>query len=545
MKKKLLIISISILAVLIAVGLSYAYFNAKVTNSENTSTIISNSGTLSITLDGGNTLNAGELIPDSEAWATKTFTVTGNNSSSGNMPYSVKIVVDNNTFSTDAITYSLIGNNTGNNGDVIKDITNDPINSTKIIGSGYFNKGNNLVHTYTLKMYFLDTFTDQSEDMRAKFSAHIEIVGDKSYGAQDDRALATYTLLKNKTYSNQDGVWYFDENGNLDYGDNTKINLNIADDVKPKGVVSIWNNKLIYACLNYSSYNYEYDLTKSTIETRTIPCITDRYQNLVINGDLEYKSNMNLTEFGTYNSEGYLRKTSSNILSLFGLTYIPIDSNKKYEIGLDAKSNNNSARFYIGFAEYDADLINISAESVGYISNTLTELTENLEPNDTLIHVADLTNWKENLTGYSTGIIIWNYVDSTGYQYPELTYSNYKYPYLYDNSQNVDKVNNIIHFKEGKIWSGPVIPSGTKISQTLAGNSYNFSIRINQAISTDWTTYKSNIITGINNSGTVKNSMFRAGAKFIKIFMYFNYNSTANTTVDFKNIYIREIPDNS
>ena len=35
MKKKLLIISISILAVLIAVGLSYAYFNAKVTNSEN------------------------------------------------------------------------------------------------------------------------------------------------------------------------------------------------------------------------------------------------------------------------------------------------------------------------------------------------------------------------------------------------------------------------------------------------------------------------------------------------------------------------------
>lgn len=180
MKKKLTLIVLLVGVVLLAVGLSYAYFSAKITNNENTSTIISEAGTLSITLDGGASFNVGSILPGPDAWATKTITLTGNNSSKGNMPYSIKIAVDNNTFSTDAISYSITGTNTSNSGVVAPSVEYIPINSTTTIGSGFFEKGSNKVHTYTIRMYFLDTNTDQSSDMRATFNAHVEIVGEES-----------------------------------------------------------------------------------------------------------------------------------------------------------------------------------------------------------------------------------------------------------------------------------------------------------------------------------------------------------------------------
>lgn len=180
MKKKLTLIVLLVGVVLLAVGLSYAYFSAKITNNENTSTIISEAGTLSITLNGGASFSVGSILPGPDAWATKTITLTGNNSSKGNMPYSIKIVVDNNTFSTDAISYSITGTNTSNSGVVAPSVEYIPINETTTIGSGFFEKGNNKVHTYTISLYFLDTNTDQSIDMRATFNAHVEIVGEES-----------------------------------------------------------------------------------------------------------------------------------------------------------------------------------------------------------------------------------------------------------------------------------------------------------------------------------------------------------------------------
>ena len=99
MKNKIIFMVLSILVILLGVGVAYAYFSAKITGSETESTLVFDAGTLSINLDGGNTLNGDKMIPGDASFSTKKFTVIGNNNSNGFMPYSVKLVVDENTYS--------------------------------------------------------------------------------------------------------------------------------------------------------------------------------------------------------------------------------------------------------------------------------------------------------------------------------------------------------------------------------------------------------------------------------------------------------------
>ena len=178
---KWIIIGALVALFLVVSGITYAYFFAKITGNEKTSTINLEAGTLEIVLDGGNSIVANSIIPSSTPFATKNFTVIGNNDSNGNyMPYSVKLIVDDNTYSDDAISYTLEGTNTSNSGEIIENKPNTKVNYSDIIGSGYFTNGSNLIHTYTIKFYFLDNNTDQSADMRANFAAHIEITGGRA-----------------------------------------------------------------------------------------------------------------------------------------------------------------------------------------------------------------------------------------------------------------------------------------------------------------------------------------------------------------------------
>ena len=183
MKKSKIILIIGIISLLIvAAGITYAYFSARIIGSESASTVVFEAGSLRIDLSGGNNLVANSILPGSAPWASKTFTVIGNNNSNGYMPYSVNLVVDENTYSLDAISYTLtlVTSETTNNGEPIENRENTPINYTDIIGSGYFTNGKNLKHTYILNLYFLETNTDQSENMMATFRAHIEINGNRA-----------------------------------------------------------------------------------------------------------------------------------------------------------------------------------------------------------------------------------------------------------------------------------------------------------------------------------------------------------------------------
>ncbi|MDD3896090.1 MAG: hypothetical protein PHP49_03590, partial [Bacilli bacterium] len=76
---KILIKLIYISLFFLLLGFSYAFFTANITGSESTTTITVTGGTMDITFNGGNNINMGNMLPREAAWGTKTFTVTGNN----------------------------------------------------------------------------------------------------------------------------------------------------------------------------------------------------------------------------------------------------------------------------------------------------------------------------------------------------------------------------------------------------------------------------------------------------------------------------------
>ena len=356
----------------------------------------------------------------------------------------------------------------------------------------------------------------------------------------DDNLTREIALIKeNLNQSTPDGIYYYTEQGNLE---NNPAQINLTRNWgKPYGNILIHNHQFISGCIQMNNKNYDY--YKGQIEEQAYPCSTIRGENLVINGDLSYKNNTNFSSW-TYVSEegtnGYLSKTVSSTLTKYTDYYIPVDATKKYEIGFTAKTNNPTATHYVGFVTYNENKEGIKSAEVMYFNNTLTTLARDLNNGDEYIYLTDLTQWVKNASQtYYRGFIFWNYKDSTGYQYPELTYSKIFWNNLYENS-NIDLDNNRI--KLNSPWNNGYISSGTKLSQTSAGPTYNFALRSNQTLTENYETYSA-IIEGTNTANTRAAKKFDPGTKYIKFFIWQNNNNIANTTVDFKDIYIREVTE--
>lgn len=166
--------------IVIGISVSYAFFSRGLSSGEQDTTITSNAGVMKITYNGGSKITANKLLPKEEPFATKVFTITGNNTTNEiNMPYEVKIIVDNNTFKS-PISYTLTSENTGNNGTIISDIAETTLTGNEAtLGTGSFTNANNKVHTYTLKLFYKDTGADQSADMGANIKVHVEVTGTK------------------------------------------------------------------------------------------------------------------------------------------------------------------------------------------------------------------------------------------------------------------------------------------------------------------------------------------------------------------------------
>ena len=154
-KQKRVMIYVMIISLICVVGVSYAFFTAGM-SSETSTTVRADAGTMKITYDGGKDINLAGIYPKDDVWATKTITVTGNNTTDAEMYYKLTLVVDSNTFKTDdSLQYELVSTNTSTNGDIIPNISKTDITGTSIeLSSGHFVKANNAKHTYLLKIYY-------------------------------------------------------------------------------------------------------------------------------------------------------------------------------------------------------------------------------------------------------------------------------------------------------------------------------------------------------------------------------------------------------
>ena len=180
-KQKRVMIYVMIISLICVVGVSYAFFTAGM-SSETSTTVKADAGTMKITYDGGKEINLAGIYPKDDVWATKTITVTGNNTTDAEMYYKLTLVVDSNTFKTDdPLQYELVSTNTSTNGEIIPNITKTDITGTSIeLGSGHFVKANNAKHTYLLKIYYPKKTTSQNANQGAAFSAHVEITSTKA-----------------------------------------------------------------------------------------------------------------------------------------------------------------------------------------------------------------------------------------------------------------------------------------------------------------------------------------------------------------------------
>ncbi|MDD4706084.1 MAG: hypothetical protein PHS24_02585 [Bacilli bacterium] len=176
---------------LITIGASFAYFTATITGSESATTITVSGGTMTISYSGGSAISTSGIVPKglaasattSDAWVTKAFTVTGNNTTAIVMKYKVSLVVQTNTFSTGALEYKMTATNTGSNGTPMSavtaftDITNGA--STIVLGNGQFSAatGGAKAHDYVLYIYFLNTGASQNADKGKSFTGYLKTEG--------------------------------------------------------------------------------------------------------------------------------------------------------------------------------------------------------------------------------------------------------------------------------------------------------------------------------------------------------------------------------
>ena len=195
-KHKRIMIYVMIISLICVVGVSYAFFTAGM-SSETSTTVRADAGTMKITYDGGKDINLAGIYPKDDVWATKTITVTGNNTTDAEMYYKLTLVVDSNTFKTDdPLQYELVSTNTSTNGKIIPAISKKNITGTSIeLGKGHFIKANNAKHTYLLKIYYPKKTTSQNANQGAAFSAHVEITSAKAPTVSN---LADTILAKNE-----------------------------------------------------------------------------------------------------------------------------------------------------------------------------------------------------------------------------------------------------------------------------------------------------------------------------------------------------------
>lgn len=287
-----------------------------------------------------------------------------------------------------------------------------------------------------------------------------------------------------------------------------------------------------------SSPTYKAIKLANNTDARTISQDVSKGANLVVNGSGRMASGYNFSGFlyipsisngGSAGSFGFVGTTPID-------EFISCDFNKKIVFSADIKNlvaqpSNCVHRIYV--AEYDIDKNIINAAHVMFGVGTLTELTQDLNTGDTVVHLADLSgsNWIAT-EAYQRGFIFWNYKNSYNYLYPPETYSRNVYigsnnTALYENA-NVNVSAGTITLNNA--WAGPKIVAGTKVSRRQAGNVYPYPAQANIS-DTNWHTIQG-ALKGIAIPGTSeRGAKFSQGTAFIKVGVYpTNASNTDETT---------------
>lgn len=268
--------------------------------------------------------------------------------------------------------------------------------------------------------------------------------------------------------------------------------------------------------------------------------VSSRGQNLVTNGTALLASNYNFnwaTFDGSdaYSSNGSFKDSTFNT-NRESNEFIPVDVDSTYRLSVWAKQNPYvGARYYIGVTCYDADNLQITANHHMYVAGSLTTLAAPLNVGDTQVFLTSSVNWFNGGTaGVSThlrSIIFWDYVNSYGYAFPELTYSRN----WLGNAWDPGGINTSTHVITLRVpYAGPAKPAGTKLSNGSSGGTYKYIAASNAQIPATWTNYQGTIGT-VDTTGTNVTNRFAPATAKVKL-LFLNNRDTAGATIWYSNI---------
>ena len=204
-KKKIIMLFIAFgMIFTIITGITFSYLAPTINNLENESTVAFNAGVIAIDFKNGTSqIDVSDILP---GWSeTKTFSLTAINTTSirkaDAMNYSLKLIVESNTFSDNAISVSLKSTNTSNNGTIAEIIPGTLLSgaSEVSLGFGSFDATKEIgeagaTHDFELTVSFPEQYRSQSSDMGKHLSAHVTI------GKAND--LGTLTIADNHEKTN-------------------------------------------------------------------------------------------------------------------------------------------------------------------------------------------------------------------------------------------------------------------------------------------------------------------------------------------------------
>ena len=207
-RKQRIIVSITgiVLVSLILIGLTYGYYLTKIKGNTNSKSISVTTKNLQLTYSDNSAEILGKdltLLPSDTEIGTKTFTVTNNGSDT-----SYVVVIENvsvtkasdgttTTFESNDFRYTLTCTKSDRTScDGVSTQSVFPINGGVLVGNS-IKEGD--VHTYTFKMWYIDTGIDQSNDMDKSLQARLNIadIAQMTNPYSSDKKSLAYNIIEN------------------------------------------------------------------------------------------------------------------------------------------------------------------------------------------------------------------------------------------------------------------------------------------------------------------------------------------------------------
>lgn len=280
----------------------------------------------------------------------------------------------------------------------------------------------------------------------------------------------------------------------------------------------------------------------STYETKLRS--TSRGTNLITNGNGMCGDNTNFSQF-IYDptvcnaSVGSFTKSRGGSHVPILDDYIIVDPTKRTKFSFDLISLNKTGTMFGVLFMYDIDKREITDANIMFRANTLTFLTQDLNNGDTVVHLADISNWIDSSVSYQRRFIFWDYVNNKGNLYLPETYSRHVVSNVWNQGAGLNKTDNTITLRIP--WSGGTIKAGTKLSQGNEGATYSYFGLVSSVTPTAWTNYAA-VYNGTDYSGNNANGKFRPGTAYVRIGFLWNYNK-ADDQIWVTNVSAYELHD--